>query len=317
MRDAFGNDGGWGVGSDGGDERSPALSFLTDPLGVVDRRWRFMAVGAVIGLVATLYFVFQLVHSFESRATVRITHPAAATAATAAVDAIARSNALVGEVLSQENLARMIEHYDLYAELRAVASPSQIVSQMRSDITVEPIDGFGGHASSVSSAIYAVSYRAGDRGTSAVIANALAGLFEAHGLERASEQLRVETEALGQQVEADAQALAEQSAVVKAFRGKNRSSLPTKSNTNRREIAALEKRRVALSARIEAAENQLAEPVPAPAPRAPALPGSAKQQAIELVELRRQLAREIALYSDEHPNIQSLRWRIQRLEAAL
>jgi uncharacterized protein involved in exopolysaccharide biosynthesis len=304
--------------NEAGDERSPALSFLIDPLGVVERRWRFMAAAAAVVLVSTAGFVFQMVHSYESTATVLITQPSQEGAIPgAASDPIAASNAMVAEVLSQENLARTIEHYDLYASERANAPMSEIVSQMRAAITIEPVDSFE-QPSGENSVTYAVSYRAGDRGTAAGVANTLAGLFESVGVERRSGQLRAETDLLAQQVEANEKALAEQSAAVAAFRKRNRSSLPANVASNRKQLAGLKERQAALTARIDEAAQAVATPAPEPAPStAPAPSGSAKQQAIELVELRRQLARESAIYTDEHPNIQSLRWRIQRLETAL
>ena len=93
------------------------LALALDPLGVLKRRWLWMVLALVVGLVATGVFVAQLQPVYESRAKVVITSqqiPEDFVRSTVRQDSFSNINALVGEVLSNHNVQALIEKYELY-----------------------------------------------------------------------------------------------------------------------------------------------------------------------------------------------------------
>ena len=156
--------------------------------------------------------------------------------------------------------------------------------------------------------IYSISYRSKDPTATADIANALAGLFMEASIERRGELARLTTDFLSRQLERDEAELREQSQAVSEFRRAHRGELPSELDTNLRRLEMLSERRAALSTQIAAKENRIVtlESVPQTTIRT--------QSEVLLEELRRELAREIAVHTDEHPNVLALRERVARLE---
>ena len=121
MRD-FGNSSNdnWDHRSEESENSAQIPDFLKDPLGILERRWPVMLAAVVLGLVATVYVVAQAKLTYVSQASVLVTRqqiPEKYVNSTVAEDSIANINAMVGKVLSQDNLAKLIERFDLYKEL--------------------------------------------------------------------------------------------------------------------------------------------------------------------------------------------------------
>ena len=95
--------------------------FLRHPMGVVRRRWAWMLVALVLVLGAASAFVVLVEPTYLSKATVLVTSQQISedlVPRTLHGDPIERINAMVGEILSRESLAAIIEEHGLYADWR-------------------------------------------------------------------------------------------------------------------------------------------------------------------------------------------------------
>ncbi len=95
--------------------------FLRDPLGTVRRRWVWMLLAWLVGLAATTVFVAIQKPMYKSTATVLVTSQQIRedlVRSTVQEDSFQRINALINSLLSLSTLSRLIEQFDLYANLR-------------------------------------------------------------------------------------------------------------------------------------------------------------------------------------------------------
>ena len=96
----------------------------------------------------------------------------------------------------------------------------------------------------------------------------------------------------------------EQTQRISEFRQEHRGALPDELQTSLRRIEMLNSRRESLTSQIGSTETRI-------------MTMGGGQNHLELGELRRQFARDSAIYTEEHPNIVALRWRIDRLERVI
>lgn len=284
-------------------------AFLFDPMGMLRRRWLWMVAAAVVGLLATGVAVYKSKPTYMAEASVLITRqqiPEDFVRSTVREDAISNINAMVGKVLSRENLARLVEQFGLFPDAPPEMTPDDLVGRLRSGITVEPRSGWGTRRGGQGSMIYGISYRSKNPESTAEVANALAGLFMEASIERRGELARLTTDFLSRQLERDEEELREQSQAVSEFRRAHRGELPSELDTNLRRLEMLSERGSGLSTQIAAKENRIVTLQSLPQTTAKT------QNEILLDELRRQLAQEIAFHTEEHPNVQALRERVAR-----
>jgi uncharacterized protein involved in exopolysaccharide biosynthesis len=296
----------WDHNSEERERAAQIPDFLKDPLGILERRWPVMLAVVVLGLVATVYVVAQSKLTYVSEASVLVTRQQIPEkyVNTVAEDSIANINAMVGKVLSQDNLAKLIERFDLYKQHRDLVPMSELVGRMKASIAVTPQRSLSHKRRGESSVIYSISFENKNPDTAADVANALAGLLQEASIERRTEQARAATTFLQRQLEDDEREFREVSQQVSEFRKIHRGSLPDELQTNLRKLELLGSRRESLVTQISSGENRLMSV------------GSGTIE-MQLAELRAQLSRESAMYTDQHPNVAALRYQIQRLERSL
>jgi uncharacterized protein involved in exopolysaccharide biosynthesis len=291
------------------DSGSALPAFLLDPIGVARRRWIPMAACAALGLVVTMVAVLVWKPIYVARATVLITSqqiPKDFVKPTVEDETLANISALVGQVLSAEHLSKLIDDHHLFPKKSGIAPRIDLVNQMRSRITAAPQMRPGGGGTQ--SLIYEISYEAGNPQESATVTNALAALFVEASVERRNTQARRTTVFLRNALESTEKELHEQSSRVTEFRQAHRGELPDEQETSLRRLELLSTQRDSLSAQITSKEDRLIS--------ISSQGGEASETAAMIGDLRRQLAREIAIHTDEHPNVIALRDRLARLQEA-
>ena len=136
--------------------------------------------------------------------------------------------------------------------------------------------------------------------------NALAALFVEASVERRNSQARRTTAFLRDALARTEKELREQSRLVTEFRQAHRGELPEEQETQPAPArAALRAAGFAVAA--DHGERRTA------CSRSPRAAASSSEADFVLTDLRRQLAREIAIHTDEHPNVIALRERLKRL----
>jgi uncharacterized protein involved in exopolysaccharide biosynthesis len=280
--------------------------FLLDPLGVARRRWIPMALCAAVGLVATLVAVIVWNPVYLAQATVLITSqqiPRDFVRPTVEVDDLANINAMLGEALSADRLSSLIDRLGLFPDAAGKAARIDLVNAMRSRIEASPQRNNTSDRSQ--SIVYAISYQSGAAQEAADVTNALATLFVEVSVARRNSQARRATEFLRDALARTEKELREQSRLVTEFRQAHRGELPEEQETHLRRLELLSAQRDSLSRQITAAEDRVLSI---------STRGVDSSEAdFVLNDLRRQLAREIAIHTDEHPNVIALRDRLKRL----
>jgi polysaccharide biosynthesis transport protein len=282
--------------------------FLLDPIGVIKRRWLPMALCAAAGLVVTIVVVALWKPVYIATSTVLITSqqiPKDFVRSTVEEDSLANINAMIGEVLSVEHLSSLIDRNNLFPEAAGKAARIDLVNAMRSRISAAPQQRVGGVGGS-ESIVYEISYRTGDPDEAATVSNGLAALFVEASAERRNSQARRTTVFLRNAMQGTEKELGEQSSKITEFRQAHRGELPGEQETYLRRLELLSSQRESLSQQITAKEDRVLSITSQGS-------GASENDAL-IDDLRRQLAREIAIHTDEHPNVIALRERLKRLE---
>jgi uncharacterized protein involved in exopolysaccharide biosynthesis len=183
-----------------------------------------------------------------------------------------------------------------------------LINAMRSRISAAPqstqLNAFG----QTQAIIYEISYRSGNREQAAAVTNALAALFVEVSVARRNTQAQRTTVFLRGAMERTEKELREQSRQVTEFRRAHRGELPNEQETSIHRLEMLSTERDSLSTQITAKEDRLLS--------ISSQGGEASETQVLLNELRRQLARETAIHTEEHPNVIALRERIARVGEA-
>jgi polysaccharide biosynthesis transport protein len=294
----------------GGEEDSSGLpEFLLDPVGVARRRWLPMVICLALGLSVTIVAVIVWKPVYVATSTMLITSqqiPKDLVRPTVEIDSLANISGMVGEVLSAEHLSKLIDRLNLFPATSGQAARIDLVNQMRSRIAAAP--QVRGDERNPQSIVYEISYEAPEAQEAATVTNALAAMFVEASVDRRNTQARRTTEFLRSAMERTEKDLREQSAMVTEFRQSHRGELPDEQETGLRRLELLSAQRESLAQQINAKEDRLISI---------SSHGSENSEGEVLVaDLRRQLAREIAIHTDEHPNVIALRDRLARLEEA-
>jgi uncharacterized protein involved in exopolysaccharide biosynthesis len=301
----------WEHRVDGDEESFQIPAFLRDPVGILRRRWPWMLVTLILGLTSTAITVRLWEPLYVARATILITSqqiPEDFIRSTVREDSIANIDAMVGRVLSRENLAKILDRQELYAATRDEATRLELIGRIRGRIEIGPTSRRGRRDASL---VYELSFADEEPVRAAEVVNALAALFIESSIARRSEQAQRTTEFLKQELERNDRELREQSRTLSEFRRAHRGELPTELDANLRKLDALSKQRDSLNTRIAEKENRIASIASAPGELL------ATENEVLLDELRRQLARELPAHTEEHPNIIALRRRIEWQEKVI
>jgi uncharacterized protein involved in exopolysaccharide biosynthesis len=297
-------------GVDEGEDSVSLPAFLTDPLGAIGRRWIWMLAAVALGFVATGVATYMMRPTYLAQATILITRqqiPEEYVRSTVREDTISNINAMIGEVLSRENLSRLIETLGMASEDTSAATVSDLVSDFRGRIDVSPGQRASRGRRGESSIIYGVAFRSEIAQEAATVANAIASLFTEASIERRSGQARSTTAFLVRQLKRDEEELREQTQLAGVFRREHRGELPSELDTNLRRLELLSVRRQSLIEQIASRESRILTIQTMPQSE------EKSESAILLESLRRQFATESAVNTDQHPNVIALRKRIARL----
>lgn len=297
---------------DYGDQEGGGLpEFLFDPIGVVQRRWLPAALCLGVGIVATIVAAASWKPVFSASSTILITSQKISTSlVTPSVqdESLANINAMVGEVLSAENLSGVIDKLKLFPDQVDRVPRIDLVGAMRARTSASPQATHAGGYGQPQSIVYQISYTSGNPHEAAAVTNALAALFVDVSVKRRNSQAQRATVFLRTAAERAEKELREQSRLVSEFRRLHRGELPDEQATSFHRLEILSQRRDSLSEQIGKKEDRILALTEQG--------GEASETQIQLNELRRELARQIAIHTEEHPNVMALRDRITRLGEA-
>jgi len=286
-------------------------SFLFDPLGIVRRRWRWMA--AVIGVgavVATaVVSVWPMQYAASARALLsgqRLPDDFVRTTVTEGFGE--QLNAMLAEALSRESLTELIEKHGL-ADGLGPDERTEILSRVRKDISIEQDHSINTGRESENTYIFSVSFHWSEPKKAAAVANDLVGRLISANEERRSRQARVATDFLRKDAERAEAALREQSKKITEFKEKYRGELPSELETKSARLERLQGQREALGVQISQAESRLM--------LMRTQGGESDPRAKGLAALEERLFQERSVNTDEHPNVRALERQIEALRAEM
>lgn len=280
--------------------------FVRDPAGILQRRWRWMLAALLAGLAATAWLAWTLKPRYRAAATVMIASqeiPKEFVRSTVGEDPFERINAMVGETLARSNLTELIEEFGLFAELREKLPMAEIVPRMRESINVTADRGIGSQRRNQTAQLLTIAYEDRVPATAAAVANRLADLFVEAGVRLRSQQARLTTEFLSRELTRAEHELREHDKKIAEFNSRYRGELPVDLEPSLRELERLEGQRQSLAIQIADAENRLAT-----------LSSASDSPDQRIQRMRAELAAELAIHTERHPDVESLRRQIAKLE---
>lgn len=266
---------------------------------------------AVLGSVAAVAVLLLQEPRYLAKATVLVASQRVAqdfVRPTIEEDPLERINALLGEVLSVENLNQLIDKHALYPEQRDRVRRELLVARMRRDIEVRQEVTVGAPTRFERAQILGISFRADDPEQAAAVANDVAQLFVVAGIRMRSEQARLTTEFMRKELAAAEEALREHTRKIAAFQERHRGALPSELDTQLARLERLQSQRSSLAMQIVEAETRLAT-IRAEASRRTVDGGTNRLDAA-----RASLARELAVNKETHPNVQALKREVESLQ---
>jgi uncharacterized protein involved in exopolysaccharide biosynthesis len=220
-------------------------------------------------------------------------------------DSLANINAMVGQVLSAENLSKLIDSNGLFPD-ETDRPRIDLVNRLRSRIEMSSQSN---QSYNTDALVYEIYYESGDPDEAAQVANALASLFVEASLSRRNAQAKQTTIFLRRELESDEAKLREQSRLVSEFRRAHRGQLPDELATNLRKLEMLAALRESVTKQISDKENRITT-------LASTSVAAPTENEVLLGELRKQLAQQTAINTDDHPNVIALRDQIARLQGS-
>jgi uncharacterized protein involved in exopolysaccharide biosynthesis len=283
---------------------------LTDPHGVLQRRWPWMLAVLLLGSVAAGAFIATMPQAYEARGrllltTQRVPEDFVRPSSLERIPELA--SAVVGEILSHDSLMEVIETTNLAERMNLEDATTDLVRRIRKGITVDQeldLKSLRRYAVGEGTFILAIRFASSDPAVAVDVVNELLSRFISAHRQRQSRQARLTSEFLRREAEQAQLALAQQRARIADFTEAHRGELPSELDTKLASLERLQQQRQSLALQISDAEGRLL---------VLQKPGPEAEEAL-LAELRARLIEQRTVYTDEHPNVIALRRQIDALE---
>lgn len=235
-----------------------------------------------------------------------------------------RLQAITQQIISRPNLIRIINEFDLYADMRKKYATEVVIDRMRKDISLDTIssaDIRGRGSSAAKTVAFKLSYEGRNPGTVQKVSNVLASLYLEENLKAREEQAARTTAFLEKELDQLRAQINDYEIKISQFKTVHAGELPENLDANRRtaeelrrtleqlgmQLLSLKERRIYL-------EGQLATIDPV----SPVMAEEGKSSPTErLLFLRMQLINMETGLSEKHPDVIRLKSEITELESQL
>ncbi|MGH8494717.1 MAG: GumC family protein, partial [Gammaproteobacteria bacterium] len=300
-------------------------STLNDYLTTFRRRKGLLIAVAFFVMLAFIAVTYSLPAVYRSTGTILIEQqdiPEELIPSTVSTYANERIQIVGQRVMSQENLAPIIERYDLYAEERQTISMNAAVELFRANTLVEPVsaeitDARGN--TSLSTIAFTLSFDHKSPETAQKIANELAQLYLAENAESRTEAASQTSTFLSERAEQLEAELSDIEARMAVFKGEHSDALPSVMDLNRDRLTNTELAIIELEGQVRSLRDQrnlLQSELALISPYASVYteegqPVLTAQQ--RLVELQREYVTMASKYAPDHPDLVRVRKEIELL----
>lgn len=304
---------------------------LEDYIAIARRNIGWIIGPAFAVLVVTVVAVFFYPDQYTSTATIRVVPqaiPASLVQSNINMEMSDRVNSMYQTISSRDNLANIINSFNLYPEERQKRPVEDLAEMMRGKISISPVTSITrGHNETI--AAFRVSFRYPDRTVVRRVTDDLVGRFMSESAKERTRRSTQTTQFLRDEVEKARRMIQEADAKIAEYQQAFQGRLPEQIQHNMGQLNSLERRAESLQASAAQAEqqqlilesdlrtlrSQLASLVPTSV-------ATVKSKAVneDLLRLNREIEQwEVLLatyrqrYSDLYPDVQQL---IGRLELA-
>lgn len=267
------------------------------------KRRKWLAIGVFVFCYASAAsFVFALPSIYRATATVMLDGQAPGNDAGQG-GGDSRLDPVTEEVMSRDRLAKLIDHYNLYPDLRARSSLEAVITRMRQDIRIDRKTSDDPNGRSPTFALD-VSFRGTDPQVAADVTNALVTSFVTENNTIRASQASTNATSLQQQLAAIKQKLDAQQQSIDSFRQSHIGELPEQQTAN---IATLQQ----LNAQLQA--NSASE-IQAMTHRENLLKQMTDSGDASLDQLEQELASLRTRYTDKYPDVVRLQTQIAAMK---
>jgi uncharacterized protein involved in exopolysaccharide biosynthesis len=295
----------------------PTSSFLDpllhDPVGTLVRRWKPMSAVAALVLLVTIILAVRVEPLFSAKTTVsvlgaRISENFVQT--TVEIGTLDQINAIISEVLSRKNLARIVLAHEASELGDSEEALERVVENARTRIEIlsEAETGRSWSRRRESSRVYSLSFKDGDPERAAAVANDLATSFIDVHLRLRSSEARVTTDFLRRELAQVEEELRTQERLSTKFKQQYRGELPGELGSNIARMDRLQETRRVLVEQLRLLESRTGT-----SQRFAANDSPEKRLAV----LRARLHESLSLYTIDHPNVVALQRQVDVLEHEL
>jgi succinoglycan biosynthesis transport protein ExoP len=302
---------------------------------LVHRKW--LVLGVTLGVsAATMIYSHYLPNIYTSETLILVDPqkvPDAYVKSTVTGDVRNRLSTLSQQILSATRLQKIIDTLNLYPEDRKKLAREDVITHMRSDISVQVVSDFG---ATLDLQAFRIGYSGKDARLVAQVTNELASLFIEENLKAREQQATGTTEFLGNQLQETRKDLEQQEAKLKDYKLKHVGEMPEQQTADLQILGQLQSQLQLEGDALSRAESQkmvlqsmmsqsstvvdLDDAGQTRAPKAADTKAAepAKQAAAAATALTRdkaQLADLLAKYTPDHPTVRKLRKQIEQEEA--
>jgi polysaccharide chain length determinant protein (PEP-CTERM system associated) len=295
---------------------------------LLHRKWLVLSIFAAVS-AATAVIASRLPNIYTSETVILVDPqkvPESYVKATITGDIRNRLGTLSQQILSATRLQRIIETLNLYPEERKKLAREDIISKMRSDISVSVISDFSANQDLQA---FRITYSGGDSRLVARVTNELASLFIEENLKAREQQATGTTEFIQNQMEETRKALEEDETKLKEFKLKHIGEMPEQQAANIQILGQLQSQLQLEADALSRAEQQKSYVQSQMVPIAPVVdlddvrrtapsagetkPPTPSNSALSGLKTR--LTALLARYKDDHPDVRRLKRQIKEAEA--
>jgi polysaccharide biosynthesis transport protein len=293
-------------------QRRP-MTDVKDYLGLVSRRWPWIAVPTFAAVFLTLIVSAYLPKAYRSETTILVDPPKVPNdivKMSQQNDVVERLQTISQQVLSRTQLQKLIEQFGLYKNEKN-ASVEDLVNLMRENIQLEQVSD--NRVKSLDLAAFKISFLGPTPGVAQSVTRQLASLYIEENLKVKEAQAEGTHEFVDKELERARVALQEQEAKIKDFKAKHMGSLPEQMQSNLQLVAQLQTALQANNDGLSRAQQNRAylQSISESVKTAP--PATLEEQ--ELKQKRGELLAAEQKYKPEHPDVQRLRREVAALQA--
>lgn len=153
-----------------------------------------------------------------------------------------RLQSMTEQILSRTRLMRIIDQFQLYADLKSHLTLDEMVDKMRKDIKIDLVQAPGPPGRMADLTAFKINYSSTDPRVAQHVTGQLTSLFIDENLKERAQQSESTTDFLGAQLDEARKSLTEQEQRVREFKSKNLGALPDQLGSNLNILGGLQTR---------------------------------------------------------------------------